>query len=645
MSLKNSKFLIMKFYSSISLSSSIWPLENNELIDIFSYSIDKQSFDIYQSVKIYREEEQIIIEKIKENEEDNKNRPTKDEDKTKLGEIIHKNSKYYYKPNTKQSYYPNFKGDDINNNYELCSFLIYKSDKIPENKNKYRLKEGDVIKLGREWLFIKEIYISNRTKQKLRIKNKEKQRNKNKIFLNNSQTNKELNINEDFNIFEYNDTDEDKNVEIDIINKRNKFITENEEDKKNIKEIILKDEDKSNSINKESSMNKNKKIKICRICYLEEFDKINNPLIKPCKCSGSMKYIHYECILHWLKTKIMDKSSRFFSNDYLSVFGLELIECELCKTRLPDYIRHNNEIYSLLNLEKNFDTEKILNKKEKKSKKQKEYIHNYIIFDSVTPQKTDDSKFRFLTKFDKNNILRIGRGLENQLILNDISVSRNHCKLIIDDNEDVILEDNSSRFGSLVLIQDEIEILKGNKLHVQVGTNYLIFTLNKKKGLFSCCNAEEIDNKKTYEKLNSLSIKYNKKNEILDESISIENSDNDEGNKKLIEDEKDNDNKSNDLIIFEIDKINKNKRNKLNINNDLNYNESTLMLKDNKIQEKNNIKSNKNNSINNIREDLREIKKEIINEIKSENIIFSEGDVNKSKIDMENKSDKIEENN
>ena len=635
----------MKFYSSISLSSSIWPLENNELIDIFSYSIDKQSFDIYQSVKIYREEEQTIIEKIKENEEDNKNRPTKDEDKTKLGEIIHKNSKYYYKPNTKQSYYPNFKGDDINNNYELCSFLIYKSDKIPENKNKYRLKEGDVIKLGREWLFIKEIYISNRTKQKLRIKNKEKQRNKNKIFLNNSQTNKELNINEDFNIFEYNDTDEDKNVEIDIINKRNKFITENEEDKKNIKEIILKDEDKSNSINKESSMNKNKKIKICRICYLEEFDKINNPLIKPCKCSGSMKYIHYECILHWLKTKIMDKSSRFFSNDYLSVFGLELIECELCKTRLPDYIRHNNEIYSLLNLEKNYDIEKILNKKEKKCKKQNEYIHNYIIFDSVTPQKTDDSKFRFLTKFDKNNILRIGRGLENQLILNDISVSRNHCKLIIDDNEDVILEDNSSRFGSLVLIQDEIEILKGHKLHVQVGTNYLIFTLNKKKGLFSCCNAEEIDNKNTYEKLNSLSIKYNKKNEILDESISIENSDNDEENKKLIEDEKDNDNKSNDLIIFEIDKINKNKRNKLNINNDLNYNESTLMLKDNKIQEKNNIKCNKNNSINNIREDLREIKKEIINEIKSENIIFSEGDVNKSKIDMENKSDKIEENN
>ena len=187
--------------------------------------------------------------------------------------------------------------------------------------------------------------------------------------------------------------------------------------------------------------------------------------------------------------------------------------------------------------------------------------------------------------------------------------------------------------------------MKGISLNIQAGTNYLIFNQKKKTGIFSCCNAEEIDSKNSYENLNSLAIKYDKKNEILDESISLENSDNDEENKKLIEDEKDNDNKSNDLIIFEIDKINKNKRNKLNINNDLNYNESTLMLKDNKIQEKNNIKSNKNNSINNIREDLREIKKEIINEIKSENIIFSEGDVNKSKIDMENKSDKIEENN
>ena len=40
-----------------------------------------------------------------------------------------------------------------------------------------------------------------------------------------------------------------------------------------------------------------------KICYNEE-NIINNPLIKPSKCSGSMKYIHINCLIHWIKTKI-----------------------------------------------------------------------------------------------------------------------------------------------------------------------------------------------------------------------------------------------------------------------------------------------------------------------------------------------------
>ena len=629
----------MKFYSSISLSSSIWALDNKDLIDIFSHPNIKQSFEIVNSSRIYREEGQIIVEKIQENDNDNNLNKIKDKDRIKLGEIIKKNSKYYYKPNTRVSYYPNFKENENIKNDEFFSFLIYKSSRIPENKNKYRIKEGDVLKLGREWLFIKEIYISNITKQKLKIKNKEKQGNKNKLFLNKSQTNKVLDINDDFNILEYNDTDEDKNIGIEIINTRKKYITEDEECNINIKDIMNKEENSKKNENK----NKNKKIKICRICYLEENDKINNPLIKPCKCSGSMKYIHYECLLHWLKAKIIDKSSRFHNNGYLSVFNLKLIECELCKTKFPDYIRHENEIYSLLNLDRNIEIIKPMKKKEKNGKKRKEYRYNYIIFDSITPKSTDDNKFRFLVKFNENNILKIGRSLEMQLILNDISVSRNHCHLIINDDGDVILEDKNSRFSTLVLIQEEIEILKGHKLHVQAGSNYLTFTLDKKKGLFSCCNAEEIDNKNTYEKLNSLSIKYNKNNGIMDESISIENSDNEEESKQLIENEKDHGKKSNEIVIYDLNKRNRNQRNRLNMKNDFNYNESTLMLKDNKIQDRNDISSNKISNIKIIKEELTEIKNKILKDIKSENIKISKGEGNKSNYYQEIKSHKLKE--
>ena len=641
----------------------MWPIDNNELIDILSNPYSKQSFDVSNPVRLYRDDEEIKIEKIKENDNNSKEKITDDEDIIKLGEILIKDSKYYYKPNTKESYYPNLNDTNNttnNNNTEFYSWLIYKGNKIPVNKNKYRIKEGDILKIGREWLFIKDIYISKRTKKLLKIKCKEKNKGNNKLFSYHSQTNKELNINEDFNVMEFNDTDEDKDEE--IKGKKNKFVTENEENKKHLKHIIVKDKESSEkNSNHYNDNNKNKRVKICRICYLEEYDKYNNPLIKPCKCSGSMKYIHYECLLHWIKTKISVESSSYSSNELLSVYTLSPLECELCKTKLPNYLRHKKEIYSLLNLDKKFNEEINLNKKgEKISKKRRENKDSYIIFDSISPQRIE-SRFRFFVKFNENNILKIGRGLDMQLVLNDISVSRNHCQLKIEDDGSIVLEDNNSKFGSLVLIQKEIEILKGNCLNIQVGTNYFTFTLKKKTGFFSCCNAEEIDSKNNYENLNSMSIKYDKKKEILDESITIEENEEDneqiiqkqkEDNEKIIiDDEKGEDNKENDLIIFDQTKRIRNKRNKDNNNNNFEStcNGSTLVLKENQTQDRLNMVSNSlsNNNTTNmktVRKELNEVNKDELDGIKSENIIISEGEESKSKKEIEINANIVAEN-
>ena len=638
----------------------MWPIDNNELIDILSNPYNKQSFDVSNPVRLYRDDEEIKIEKIKENDNNSKEKITDDEDIIKLGEILIKDSKYYYKPNTKESYYPNLNdtNNTTNNNTDFYSWLIYKGNKIPVNKNKYRIKEGDILKIGREWLFIKDIYITKRTKKLLKIKCKEKNKGNNKLFSYHSQTNKELNINEDFNVMEFNDTDEDKDEE--IKGEKNKFITENEESKKHLKHIIVKDKESSEkNSNHYNDNNKNKRVKICRICYLEEYDKYNNPLIKPCKCSGSMKYIHYECLLHWIKTKISVESSSYSSNELLSVYTLSPLECELCKTKLPNYLRHKKEIYSLLNLDKKFNEEINLNKKgEKISKKRRENKDSYIIFDSISPQRIE-SRFRFFVKFNENNILKIGRGLDMQLVLNDISVSRNHCQLKIEDDGSIVLEDNNSKFGSLVLIQKEIEILKGNCLNIQVGTNYFTFTLKKKTGFFSCCNADEIDSKNNYENLNSMSIKYDKKKEILDESITIEENEEDneqiiqkqkEDNEKIIiDDEKGEDNKENDLIIFDQTKRIRNKRNKDNNNFESTCNGSTLVLKENQTHDRLNMVSNSlsNNNTTNmktVRKELNEVNKDELDGIKSENIIISEGEESKSKKEIEINANIVAEN-
>lgn len=40
----------------------------------------------------------------------------------------------------------------------------------------------------------------------------------------------------------------------------------------------------------------------CRFCF-DEYQTIHNPLIAPCKCNGSIKYIHLKCLLKWIYAK------------------------------------------------------------------------------------------------------------------------------------------------------------------------------------------------------------------------------------------------------------------------------------------------------------------------------------------------------
>ncbi|XP_056134478.1 E3 ubiquitin-protein ligase MARCH7 isoform X2 [Lampris incognitus] len=61
---------------------------------------------------------------------------------------------------------------------------------------------------------------------------------------------------------------------------------------------------------------------LCRICQMGE-ESASNPLIEPCRCTGSLQYVHQECIKKWLHSKISSGTS------------LESItKCELCKEKL-----------------------------------------------------------------------------------------------------------------------------------------------------------------------------------------------------------------------------------------------------------------------------------------------------------------------
>ena len=71
---------------------------------------------------------------------------------------------------------------------------------------------------------------------------------------------------------------------------------------------------------------------LCRIC-LSDLDEEDNPFITPCKCSGSMQFIHIRCLQQWLKCKLQIKQT------YCSIsFVWKSFECELCKTTYPGIV-------------------------------------------------------------------------------------------------------------------------------------------------------------------------------------------------------------------------------------------------------------------------------------------------------------------
>ena len=231
---------------------------------------------------------------------------------------------------------------------------------------------------------------------------------------------------------------------------------------------------------KTQKLSKRKKIKVCRICYGEEdpVGDFDNPLVQPCLCSGSLKYIHLNCLKHWLNTK---SCTRIDTNSHYSIFLVKLIECEICKTKFPDFIKYKNNLYELLDFKSEFE--------------------NYATIESLTVDK-NNTRCIYVVNLENNLRLKIGRGHDAHLILSDISVSRVHSILTIE-NKNMYLEDNNSKFGTLILVQCPIlNITENLPLFIQIGRTFLNCKIQKSFSIFSCCGVYEKPDSNYYFKQN-----------------------------------------------------------------------------------------------------------------------------------------------
>ena len=96
----------------------------------------------------------------------------------------------------------------------------------------------------------------------------------------------------------------------------------------------------------EKSDDKLEKKKICRICLCEDEGEKENPLVSPCNCDGTMKYIHIDCLKGWVNSKWAQKETQI-----VKTYLWKILTCELCKQRFPDFVKYEGKSYDLIQYE------------------------------------------------------------------------------------------------------------------------------------------------------------------------------------------------------------------------------------------------------------------------------------------------------
>lgn len=83
---------------------------------------------------------------------------------------------------------------------------------------------------------------------------------------------------------------------------------------------------------------------------------------------------------------------------------------------------------------------------------------NYLVLESLNQEKNTSRIIHIISPSVQKDCFKLGRGHESDLRINDISVSRCHAKIKFVGDK-FLLEDNTSKFGTLVLVKQRTPLL------------------------------------------------------------------------------------------------------------------------------------------------------------------------------------------
>ncbi|KFG53683.1 FHA domain-containing protein, partial [Toxoplasma gondii FOU] len=192
----------------------------------------------------------------------------------------------------------------------------------------------------------------------------------------------------------------------------------------------------------------------CRICLLEG-NQEGDPLISPCECKGSIKFVHVQCLRHWINGRL-----NLNEQQQRSAFFFKQIHCELCKVPYPTAVKYEKEdgqttermqVVSVPRTEPPF----------------------IILENMVGVQQKGVHVISMASKKD----LKLGRGHESDVRIPDVSISRYHATIRFVDGH-FQLEDHNSKFGTLVCLRKAFPVGDVD-VALQVGRSVVKFSLDE----------------------------------------------------------------------------------------------------------------------------------------------------------------------
>lgn len=196
----------------------------------------------------------------------------------------------------------------------------------------------------------------------------------------------------------------------------------------------------------------------CRIC-LSSGESQSNPLVSPCKCTGSMQNIHFNCLQKWLLSKLAVRHRGF-----VSTYHWPNLKCELCGTDLPPSIDLGDKRLDFIQLRKPATP--------------------FLVLEDTRHDSLGGTLVHYVAG-NKFTDIKIGKDPYSDIKISDSSVSDLHASIIFKKGSFYLL-DKDSTYGTLVGTKNLV-LETGRTKVIQVGNKLLKIKPKDSLSFFGKC--------------------------------------------------------------------------------------------------------------------------------------------------------------